>query len=314
MRTLITRTIFLLLFLVVLHEKSNAQENRFAQEEIILRALAPSSLGAIEENNGQLQASYRSRWDQDTPYRDMFLAYQYRLKEFTLGGKLMQNDAGVASLAVAKLTLDLAYQKILNRSGDRFSFGASAGVVQNRMLSGQLKFDSQYNENTGFQEEYNSGETLMLDNQINPIFDAGFSFQKFFFASDLTLGLSAQNLTRYRQQFLSEAVNTPRTYNAYARYNIELADEIGAGVFIHYQYYAGIHVPLVLVQGRYLIDDEIEISAGLGKRLYNTALVTAGMKWKGLGVNLSYEMGAEKNLLANQIFEVGVSYQLKIEY
>lgn len=314
MRTLITRTIILFLLVVLFQGNSIAQENRFAQEEIILRAFAPSSLGSIEENNGQLQASYRARWDQDTPYRDMFVAYQYRLKEFTLGGKLMQNDAGVASLAVARLTFDLAYQKLLNRSGDRFSFGASAGVVQNRMLSGQLKFDSQYSENTGFQQENNSGETLMLDNQIRPVFDAGFSFQKFFFASDLTLGLSAQNLTRYSQEFLTEERNTPRVYNAYARYNLELADEVGAGVFVHYQYYAGIHAPLVLVQGRYLIDDEIEISAGVGKRLYNTALVTAGMKWKGLGVNLSYEMGAEQTLLANQIFEVGVSYQLKIEY
>jgi hypothetical protein len=272
-----------------------------------------AAIGEIDKFNGRAIVSYRSQWDMDSPFRDIFAAYQYRFEGLSIGGKVIREDAGEASMARTKLIGDMAYQKELNYEGDMISAGASFGLLQNRIASGLLKFDSQYTEGQGFDFQMDSGELLSGADRIRLVFDAGFLYRKYFYNSDITIGLSVQNINSFVTSKAENRSFQPVQYTIYSRYKMEVYEGFRAEVFASYRKYSNLHLPMLMLRGHYKINEEYECFVGIGKRLHNTAIGQVGLKWRHVEVNLSIDIANAQLPVSASTIELGGVYQFKTD-
>lgn len=297
--------------LMILTNYCLAQVYQSTNSETIIWANNVAAIGSTKEYSGKVLLAYRSQWGQDSPYRDIFAAYQYRFGGLSIGAKIIREDAGEASLARTRIVGDLAYQKKLNHEGDLIGVGISGGFMQSRITAGPLKFDNQYTLGEGFNPQSESGEMLSDADRMKPIFDAGFVFKKHFFASNITIGLSAQNLNNFIGDGEADVVLQPILYTLYSKYQIEFYERFKAEAFVGYQKYASVNDPMFLLSGRYEINDDYECIFGLGKRLHNTIMGQLGMRWRNVEINLGFDFANTRLPFSSSVIELGGSYTFK---
>ena len=157
---------YLSFFCLGLCMSAGAQDIHFSQffETPLLRNPA---LAGIFTGDVRIQAVYRTQWSSvTTPYQTGSINGEYKrpigkANDFlTIGGEILYDKAGTASLTATHILPTLNYHKSLSSETNRYlSLGFMGGWVQRRIDRSKITTNSQY-DGTGFNPNAADGETF----------------------------------------------------------------------------------------------------------------------------------------------------------
>lgn len=276
---------WLLLFVLGLGNLGFAQDFHFSQFE----ALKLTRHALPLENQGEAVIAYRAQWTGISSFRNMLAAYHHQVSDFSLGGKLIQNDAGEKSLKTTQLLLDLNYKKILNHSEDFIAFGASAGFIQQRFRPESFKFDLQYVEGEGFDESLENGENFRLNNQLIPVVHAGLYGRTYLDNFSLSFGLSLNNINKPEAGFNKDApVYFSHAFSSFVEMKTQLKDAVYLDAYLRYDQF-NFFEWMLGSRIKYQFNDDLLLNFGLAHRLNNSVVFEIGTEFQQFIFMLSYD-------------------------
>jgi type IX secretion system PorP/SprF family membrane protein len=145
--------ISLVLFLLLLNIKSNAQQDIHFAQFYELPMLRNPSLAGIFNGKTRFTMAYRNQWESiTTPYRTMAVGAEVKVLRgladgdfMTLGFQVTNDEAGDSKLKRTQFLPVLNYHKLLNEEKSTLlSLGFMGGIVSESFDPSQLKFDDQF--------------------------------------------------------------------------------------------------------------------------------------------------------------------------
>lgn len=283
---------------------SIAQDFRYAQMNQHQWLINPASPGLIE-GKGQLNMAYRARWSKVVIQRDMMIAYDHRLNDFSFGAGILKNDAGAASLKSTKLLLHASYKKELSIEGDFISLGLRFGLQQQRFNQGLFQFDNQYTEGSGYDDNASAGEFLLEPNREEPIINVGLMGGKYFDNTKIIFGCALNNINDSPfKNYNNDKEVVPTEITLFSKISMSWNDQLEGSFYLAYQKNKYQSEQVVGVQVNTALADENYLHLGLSHRLRNAIVVEAGYKLKNSYFTISYDI--ESNMLSKTTSLAGV--------
>lgn len=319
------------LFLLLGAMRLSAQDIHFSQffEAPLLRNPA---LAGLFSGDLRLQAVYRTQWQSVTvPYQTVSFNGELKLpigksQDFiTVGGQILYDKAGTASLTATHILPTLNYHKSLSEERNMYlSLGFMGGIVQRRIDRSKMTTNSQY-DGTTYNPGLADGETF--DKPSYSYFDgsAGMSFNS-------QIGGNPEN-----NMFVGVGYHhfsKPNTVSFYNNANLALAPKWvfsgGTKIAMSGNTYVTFHADYTtqgpnteIIGGMmysYKLDDNDEprylIHGGAFLRWKDALIPVAKLEVKPLTISVSYDANISKLTTASGGrggFELGLTYQKYID-
>ena len=277
--------------LVLITVNIQAQDLHFSQSDLNTAMRNPAAMGQSEATY-QLMASYRSQWATiPAAYRNIALAFEQKINQISIGGSILHNDAGKASLRNTQILLDFAYRKKLSKAGEYLSFGASGGIIQQRFQSDLFEFDRQYEGGVGFDKSLSNGENLLKESQILPSITVGVFVNKYINRINVSGGISFAHLNKPVVQFYEGSTATyPMRTSAFAKIQVPFRSNMKGEIhgLMNHQLVANEKI----IGGRllYQLNDVNWLTAGIASRLGDALILEGGLKFSNSSFTISYDM------------------------
>lgn len=246
---------------------------------------------ALTEGNAQLYLAYRSAWNGQTPFRNMLISYQHKIKSFSIGAKVLQQDAGTTSLKSGKVLLDLSYKKKLNEMGDFLALGVSGGLLQNRFKEQSFQFDNQYTEGLGFDATTASEEVLLSDNQAVAVFNVGLVARKQFNRLEAMVGLSLNQINKPSIGFYQEstAILYPET-SIFTQVKLPWSERLQGIVYLAFLQSKISKEQIAALQIDYKCADQYWLRFGAASKLNEAFILSLGFRFYKTTLMFSYDL------------------------
>jgi len=245
---------------------------------------------ALPESNAKLWLAYRSAWNGQTPFRNMLLSYQHKVKAFSIGAKIRQNDAGAISLKSSKILLDISYKKLLNEQGDFLALGVSGGVLQQRFKEQSFQFDNQYTEGSGFDAGVASGEAFITDNQLVPLINVGLIAKKKFNRLATTFGLSLNQINKPSIGFYqNKSASLPLETSVFTQVELPWSDRFQGTVYLAFLKSSLQDEQMVGLEIDYKCADKYWLKLGAVSKINEAFILSAGLQFYKSTLMFSYD-------------------------
>ncbi len=272
-----------------------AQDLHFSQSGLNSSMRNPATMGQGHCDN-RLAASYRTQWSNiPEAYRNITLAFDQKVNNFSWGTNILHNDAGKSSLRTTQLLLNFSYRKQLSGRGAFLSIGASGGVIQQRFQPELFQFDNQYEEGTGFNGSLSNGETFTKTTQMLPSLSAGVFITKNFNRIKGSAGLSFAHLNQPTSQFFETQNETyPMRTSFFAKAQLPVRKGLKGELHGAFNQQSVANEKIVGARVLYQLKKDNWLNIGIANRLGDAMILEAGMKFKHSSINVSYDMNTSK--------------------
>lgn len=215
------KKILVLLLSILSGMVTNAQDFHLTQYDAAPLNLNPSMTGMFD-GYYRIHGHYRTQWSAiaNNAFQTMEIGYDMPLKNFSVGGQLMDYTAGTGNYNVFSFEASGAYDIKLDSSNfHHISVGLQAGIIQKSLNFAKLTWGNQYDysgstSGNPFNSTYNSGETNSTQSLIIPDVNLGFTY---YYAKDASrinpfFGFSVSHLTHPTETFYSTSNKLPLKY------------------------------------------------------------------------------------------------------
>lgn len=288
-----------------------AQDFQLSQFELHPLLHHPTA-SVLQPNPQQLRLAYRSERLPEATLRNLFLAYNHRIKDFTLGITAVQSSLGTAALENMRLAVQANYQRILNENEDALTAGVRVGMLQRRLKGGTFQFDRQYVNGQGWDGGLESGESVLQGNAMVPVLDAGLLFRKYFDRFEGNFGLSLNNINQPKSTLIDGMeMSYPMQISLFGRFSLQWNEQWRGDFYWSHNRLQNFKEMSAGFIVRHTFDDQIEMILGLGNRFGDAVIIQAGAAWSGLELALSYDFGHQLLPGAKGVLELSMTYQFK---
>ena len=286
------KSIFIYLFCFFIGTiNSFAQDFKFAQLDQNIKINNAASPGLIKQK-AELILGYRSRWTKASPFRDLMISYDHKVKNFNIGTSIIQNDAGKASLKSTKVLLNFGYKKQLTESGDFIALGLNGGILQQRFQEQLFQFDNQYTEGSGYDSGVDNGEDFSNTNQALPVLNIGLVGKKYFNRLSITLGVSLNNINKPSTGFYTEQMESlPMETALFSKITIPWSERFEGNIFLAYQKHKFSNERIVGFQLNSKLTEANWIHFALSSRIGEAIVIESGYQYQQSTFILSYDIG-----------------------
>jgi type IX secretion system PorP/SprF family membrane protein len=312
-------------FLVLFGYSLNAQSFHFSQFQMAPHILNPALAGNYV-GTMRIGLLYRNQWSNfmsayssPTFYLDGPIGISFGKHDWLgAGGVVISDRAGAGGLSTGGFLFSGVYHKGFgNRGQNVISLGLQYGVMSRRVRNPQgLNFYDALEIGQGQQSV--DLPNIQNDNQRNNKFVIGLTYTHKYDQEDrLQFGLSATNFLRRGNNvtLLSGGGGyflRPH-FIGFASLDKKITDEIIVRPFAQFQFTDRFFELVTIANFGYKLNrkEDITVNFGMGYRLGDSGIVTAGMDYKTLRVGLAYDVNLSSLGAANS-FELGISYIIKI--
>ena len=241
-----------------------------------------------------LYLQYRTQWIAITaPYQTYSLAFSQKKERLAYGLMLHQNQAGKASLKHTGGIFNVSYN-ILDKNNSAIALGANVGLLNKHFDPSDFTFDSQYNENTGFNAATPSGESFLQTNAMLLDATVGVNWLKKWeetYPFTTHIAFSLAHFNRPNESFLQNENNyrTPIKSILQARLIYPISRESNLEPVLFWQKQETYNEIVMLLQGNYSFDNQTKMSFGLGYRFRDAILWQIGVENKQHQIYFSYD-------------------------
>jgi type IX secretion system PorP/SprF family membrane protein len=298
---------------------AQAQDVHFTQFQLAPLSLNPALTGAY---NGTFRVGllYRDQWASIMPqqfvtptvYIDAPLRGFGKRDWIGIGGSLLNDKAGTASLTNTVAMASLAYHFPLN-SKTVLTIGAQGGLVQRRLDLANVVFEEEILGGTPSKDRSDYAARSFAD------FQAGVALVSVVGnGNKLSLGVAAHHLTAPESSLLNgSAFALPRRYVAHGELAIGLTDWLDITPAFLYQKMESAQYLAAQATLGFLFGSEREAKLGIGGgyRSGDAAEALIGLTYKGFRVGFAYDFtlsGLRTATSSKGSFELGGSYIARI--
>ncbi len=269
----------------------DAQNFSFSQLETNQTLYHPAAFGLLDTKT-RVSLGYRTHWTNvNSSVRNMLLSFQHKVKDFSVGTKIIQSDAGLASVKSSRILLDLSYKKKLNKEEDIIAFSVTGGLIQQRFREASFQFDNQYVEGEGFNSDLLNGESFSITDQIAPVLNASFIGEKHFNDFKINLGIAINNINKPVLGFYNDIiVSTPVEISGFGLISIPLGSYTDGLVYFVYNKFAIDTERIIGVKLNYELSNKYELSFGLANKLGNAFVLESGLTLDRVSFNFSFDV------------------------
>jgi len=268
-----------------------AQDANFSQNQQSTFMRHPASISQIHCGE-LLSASYRSQWfNLPDANRTISVGYAKKMKTFALGGSILHNDAGMASLKTSRVAFNLSYQKVLNAQKDQVAIGMSGGLLQQRFDAELLHFDNQYVEGKGFDTQLGSREDLSTSTELTPSYAVGLLLVKHFREIKFSTGLSVSNFHTPQIKFTDyQKEHYPTRMSAYGNVLIPVSDLIKLEAYGAWSQQSMAAETIVGAKVHFDMSSHKGVRFGVANRINDAFIFEIGTTIQHTNIALSYDM------------------------
>lgn len=174
------KMILIILALIVIANLSIAQDIHFSQFYASPILINPGATGSFEGNQ-RVVTNFKDQWrGVTTPFKTFSLTADMnfnksnsKTKYPAIGASIFRDVAGDSKFSKTQLDLFFAYKVLLN-SKSSIAVGLKSGISQSSIDLNNLRWDSQYSENSGY--DLSNVETISIDNRLYGNFGCGMEY------------------------------------------------------------------------------------------------------------------------------------------
>jgi type IX secretion system PorP/SprF family membrane protein len=304
----------MLLLMTVSSRLVMAQDPHFSQYRHLPLYLNPAHTG-----NGidhvRMVAVYRNQWASvTTPFTTQGFMVDKSVSRFGFGLGIVKNGAGKAGMNQIFLNGMLAYHLPVG-TYSRISGALQAGMFQKSFNPNHLTFDSQYEEDSGFNPDLPSGEMFFHTKIIRPDLGLGLMFQRGMGNHQVKFrpygGLSLSHINRPEETFFNSHNRLPvrQTYHAGAIFQLKEKITLEPLLVVmrqhqHSEWYAATVLS-------FLLPNLNKLQGGLMVRHQDAVMAYAGYQIGYLFIGTSYDLNISPLRKASRMkggFELTLSY------
>ncbi len=304
----------MLLLMTVTSRLVMAQDPHFSQYRHLPLYLNPAHTG-----NGidyvRMVAVYRNQWASvATPFTTQGFMIDKSVSRFGFGLGIIKNGAGKAGMNQIFLNGMLAYHLPVGNYS-RISAALQAGMFQKSFNPNHLTFDSQYQEDSGFNPDLPSGELFFHTKIIRPDLGLGLMFQRGLGHHTVKFkpygGLSLSHINRPEETFFNSHNTLPvrQTYHAGAIFQLKERITLEPLLVVMRQHqHAEWYAATVL---SFLLPNLNKLQGGLMVRHQDAVMAYAGYQIGYLFIGTSYDLNFSPLRKASRLkggFELTLSY------
>ncbi|MBS1616649.1 MAG: PorP/SprF family type IX secretion system membrane protein [Bacteroidetes bacterium] len=286
---------------------ANAQDIHHTQYFASPLTLNPALTGLVR-GDLRVAANYRSQWYSvsNHPYQTGVISFDMA----TLKNRLPEGDAlgigligtydrsGVGALQAIQIGISAAYHKAFGLEKQHtLSFGVQGVLVQKSIDFSMLKFEDQFDPNSG-QTPYNTAENLDNKDLTYPDFNLGLMYSGR--VSDYAtayIGGSVFHLTTPTESFLSSSNTIHRRYNVYLGGSFDLNENMELYASALYQNQAsatevmlGAAAGFILNPGHEEAKENTIFYLGGWYRYGDGLCPYIGLEWTKMALGISYDV------------------------
>jgi type IX secretion system PorP/SprF family membrane protein len=287
-----------------------SQDFHFSQYDAAALNLNPSNTGLFD-GWYRIHGQYRTQWSSlvNNPFQTFLVSGDVALKNFSIGGQIMDYRAGTGNYNVFGFLASAAYDFSVDKQDNHhFSVGAQLGIIQKSVNVNKLTWGTQYSNNNGggFDNTLPSGEVFGTNSILMPDVNIGFTY---YYGKEQSrvnpfIGYTIQHLNYPKESFYSQNNRLPLKHTVnlgckiYINKTIQLlpkilimrqrnAKETSMGLIAHYY---------LKESDAYLIfGPTFRLSGPLAKSKPGTlekdaALIEAGLKYGKFEYRISYDI------------------------
>lgn len=285
----IARFVFLLWF-----SAGYAQDSQFSQMETLPMLANPATTGVFTNNDINIGAQYRNQWSSLSSSINTFaLSFDMPMTDRWSVGGYIKNTDEISIINSFNFVASGSY--IITNPKNRdyiLSTGLQLGFIYKRINTGNLTFDSQYDQNY-FNIDLPSGENFIRQNTMIPDANLGFYYRNINRKNQFNPygGLSVFHLFYANETFLDGSTGKlPLRYLIHAGTGINFNQLFEMEVNTFYQMQRDFTQLLINVYAKYNIDrSEYKIVGGIGWRYQDALIVHAGFKHGNNTFRFSYD-------------------------
>ncbi len=302
------RTIFILLSLFICPFSIKGQDTHYSQN-FKAPVLLNSAFTGVSNAKFRMGGIYRSQWKVlHSPYESYHVYFDKNNEKFSYGFILNQNNAGNAGLKTTNILLSFSFKKQLGKGDNLLSFGAQAGMIQQRFDLSKLTFDNQYNPEKGFDSTLENGENFQKTSIFLPDLNVGLNWR---FSKQIglpikgDLGLSFSHVNTPKSSFLNENIHIPLKSSLYGKAEFELSSKMGIEPFLIFTK-QGIASEFVFGLNTVFHFNDNALKLGIGNRAKDALILMASFSFNNFELDFSYDthfqdFGGNKNVGSMEI-------------
>lgn len=254
--------------------------------------LVNPALTGIFDGNFRLGGIYRSQWKSiKTPNEGYNFYFDKNNRLLSYGFLINQNIAGSEGYKTTNILLSFSLKKQLKAGDNQLSFGAQAGVVQERVDLSKLTFDNQYNPEKGYDPDLESGENFEKGSVLLPDFNVGINWR---FSKNIGLpvtgdfGMAFSHINTPKSSFLNENIHIPLKSTFYGKAQFDLSPKVGiepnllfAKQGIASEFIYGLNAVFKLNNNNFKI--------GVGSRAKDALILISSFSFNNFEIGMSYD-------------------------
>ncbi|HKR07101.1 MAG TPA: PorP/SprF family type IX secretion system membrane protein [Bacteroidia bacterium] len=312
MTRIITRIIFFISAFTCL--KTNAQDPHFSQYFNTPLYVNPANAGnGIEYMRATL--IYRNQWASvATPFVTEGFMIDKTVNRLGFGFFAVKNSAGKASLKQLNLAGVLSYNQPLGEN-NQVSGALQIGMLHKSFDPSEMTFDSQFNEDIGFDPSVSSGEEFTYTSITRPDAGIGFMWQHGFGNKKINFkpfaGFSFNHINKPSETFIVSGNKLPVKSNFNFGAGIMLKDNLELRPSVLYMTQGHFHELNFGAVAGFTMENNNKFQVGLYDRSNDALIVYAGYQVSQVFIGTSYDInmsGLKQASHGSGGFEITLSY------
>ena len=251
-----------------------------------------AALTGFSDGNFRLGGNYRSQWKSvNSPDENFNFYFDKNNEKFSYGLLLNQNNAGQEGIKITNVLLSFSFKKQLSEGANFLSFGAQAGLFQQRFDLTKMTFDNQYNPEKGYDSSLESGENFNKTSVLMPDFNVGINWR---FSKQTTipisgdLGISFSHINTPNSSFLNENIHLPLKSTIYGKLNLGIKPTFGIEPFFLFNK-QGTAAEFLLGMNTIFQISNSKLKFGIANRVKDAFIFMAGVQFNNLELGFSYD-------------------------
>lgn len=254
----------------------------------------PANAGANIQNI-RVTGNYRNQWSQISPFKTQSVTFDKRVNKVGFGFLLQKNSAGKTGYTRLKIGGGISYRYAFgNDENHELAAGLQVGMLQKSFNPDKLTFDTQYQDDIGFDPNAPSYEVFANTKATRPFLNAGITYSYGVNNADIKIkpfaGFAVSQFNKPKESFIeTDNINSIKM-SVTGGAGITVAEKVEVKPLVMYAKQDVFNELNYGAVASFAFDNTNTFHVGVFNRSNDAAVVYAGYQLNKLLIGTSYDV------------------------
>lgn len=258
----------------------------------------PANAGANIQNI-RLTGNYRNQWSQISPFKTQSVTFDKRVNKVGFCFLVQKNSAGKTGFTRLKIGGGISYRYAFGDDDDHeLSAGLQVGMLQKSFNPDKLTFDTQYQEDIGFDPNAPSYEVFANTKATRPVMNAGITYSYGVNNADIKIkpfaGFAVSQFNKPKESFIETDNANSAKFSVNGGAGITVAEKVEVKPMVIYAKQDVFNELNYGAVTSFAFDNTNTFHVGLFNRNKDAAVIYAGYQLNKLLIGTSYDVNTSE--------------------